>query len=250
MMHTASTRPALRIGSVLTACTLGVLLTGTAGAAPKPTPPGQSGGNGQSTDNSSSNGNSGTIKVAFPNANTDPNNDAKPGCTVRLDFFGFRRGTYHAEFRAIAPTGDKRLASGNVTVTQPRTPASAFQTSGRFFLDVFGLQPDKAGYHVNVKVTNTANPDGGAKSKNFTFDCVPGGQVRFSGGSGSTSVVRSGSGAGNVTGGSGSVGAVPRGGFATGAGGTAPDGPPLLPIAGLLAGLSLVGAGALRRKQV
>jgi hypothetical protein len=222
-------RLAVRTGAVLLAGAVGLTVaTPVATAAPQPTPPSQS----------SSNGNSGTIKVAFPNADTAPGNDAKPGCTVRLDFYGFRQGTYQAAFHAIAPTGSKLLASGDVTVTQPRTPASRFQTSRRFTLDVSGLTPGNAGYHVGVKVTNPAS-GGGAKSKTFSFPCLPGNTVQFSGGSGSISVVGSSRGV---------VGS-PRGGVASGAGGTAPTSLPIAPMGGLLAGLALLGAGVVTRKR-
>lgn len=125
-----------------------------------------------------SNGNSGTIKVAFPTASTANNNDAKPGCTVRLDYYGFNRGTYNAVFTS----GGKQVASGSVQVTQDRNPASAFQTSRRFTLDVSGLTAGNAGYAFRVVSTNTAT--GGSKSKNFTFDCQAGGATQFTGGGG------------------------------------------------------------------
>jgi len=189
-----------------------------------------------------SQGNSGTIKVAFPTASTDPNNDAKPGCTVRLDFYGFNRGSYNAVFHAAAPTGSKQVASGSVLVTQPRTPASRYQTGKRFTLDVSGLTPGKAGYHFKVDVTNAARTSGGSKSKSFTFDCRPGGAVSFTGGSGSLS------GGGHTH----ARRTAPVGGFDTGGGGAADSAAlPLVPAAALLGGLGLLGVGfALRRRTL
>lgn len=232
-------RNATRTGTVLLACALGLSLVGTASAASKPSPAPAKSNSGQS------NGNSGTIKVAFPGDNTAPGNDAKPGCVVRLDFYGFRQGTYHAVFNAIAPTGSKRLASGDVTITQPRTSGSKFQTSRRFTLDVSGLTPSNAGYHVKVRVTNPAKSGNGAKSKVFYFPCTPGNAAVFTGGGGGLTLnnARSG-GSGSVR-----VGAVPRGGFATGAGGTADTSLPLLPATGLLLGLGLLGGAAVVRRQ-
>lgn len=192
-----------------------------------------------------SNGNSGTIKVAFPTADAAPNNDAKPGCTVRLDFYGFNHGTYDAVFRAIAPTGSKQVASGSVVVTQPRTPASHRQTSKRFTLDVSGLTPSNAGYHIGVTVTNPAKSGNGGKHKSFYFDCRPGGSTRFTGGGGSVAGARSTARRPSRAGG----GAVPAGGFDTGGGGTADHGVPLAPAAGLMGGLGLLGAGFVLRRR-
>ena len=70
---------------------------------------------------------------------------------------------------------------------------------------------------------------------------MPGNAVEFTGGSGSLSVGGSGS---------LSVGGSPRGGVASGAGGTDSTSLPLVPIGGLLAGLTLIGAGALSRRRV
>lgn len=218
--------------------------SGDSNAKTKPTPTPASGGTssgGQSSGGAQSTGNAGTIKIAFPRADSDPDNDAKPGCTVRLDFYGFRTGTYNAEFNSIAPTASKQLATGNVTITQPRTPASRLQTSKRFTLDVSGLTPANQGYHVKVRVTNPANPGNGAKTKVFYFDCEPGNGTVFTGGGGGFLTFGAGSGSGNASN--------PRSGFATGAGGTAPSDLPLLPISGLLAGLGLMGAAAATRTR-
>ncbi|HVF03665.1 MAG TPA: hypothetical protein VNA20_02375 [Frankiaceae bacterium] len=181
------------------------------------------------------NGFPGSIKVSFPSASDDPDNTAKPGCVVRLDFYGFNKGTYNAVFRAIAPTGDKQVASGTVTVTQERTPASKLQTSERFTLDVSGLQPDNSGYHIGVEVTDPARQGSGAKTKNFAFDCQPGGPATFA------SVAGSGF--------SRDGGTAPAGGFDTGAGGASGRGIPVLPATGLLAGFSLLAAGAVMRRR-
>lgn len=261
---------ARRTSTLLLACALGLSLSTAALAAPTPGPNPNSnnngnsgntgsnnsknsknsnssgtntGGSGSSSGTSQSQGNAGTIKIAFPGDGSAPNNDAKPGCVVRLDFYGFRTGTYRAVFRAIAPTGSKQLASGNVTVTQPRTPASRLQTSQRFTLDVSGLTPSNQGYHVNVKVTNPANPGNGGKTKNFYFDCVPANAAEFTGGSGSLTLASFGGGGGGVS-------RAPAGGFATGVGGPVSTDVPILPLTGLLAGLALVAAGALSRRRV
>jgi len=226
-----TTTTATRTGAVLLSSAALALAMGASPAAAK----------------GSSNGNPGTIKVSLPTGSGGPGNTAKPGCSVRLDFYGFNMGTYPVVFRAIAPTGDKQVASGSVTITQGRKPASKLQTSKRFTMDVSGLQPGNSGYHIKVRVTNPAKNGNGAKSKVFTLDCSAGAPAVFTGGgvvptsgSGSTS------GSGRANGGGG---AAPVGGFSTGAGGTSTPGLPVLPATGLLAGLALLTSGAVMRRR-
>jgi hypothetical protein len=201
--------------------------------------------------------------VAFPTADADPDNDAKPGCVVRLDFYGFKPGTYAAEFTAIEPTGGTLgvIAGGDVAVDGDRTPASRLQDSERFTLDVAGLVPTNAGYHVRVEVTRPDRDGNGAKTKAFAFACTPGNPVLFTGGGGGAAVggTAAFAGTGAAAAGAGAAGAgvaaagapaavrVPRGGFAAGGGGTAVAARDLTP-AGLLLGGALLAAGAVRRR--
>ncbi|MFN2625609.1 MAG: hypothetical protein ABR520_05935 [Mycobacteriales bacterium] len=151
------------------------------GPKPKPTAsPGRGNGQGQGTDKAAgqSNGFSGTIKVAAIGEDTAPDNNPQPGCLLRVDFYGFNKGTYAVRINAQAPTGSgELLASRSVTITQERIPASKFQTSETFdvrpALAAAGITPAKQGYHVKVTVTDPDKPGNGGKHKVAWLDCSP-----------------------------------------------------------------------------
>ncbi|MCA1823681.1 MAG: hypothetical protein LC640_05345 [Frankia sp.] len=129
--------------------------------------PGQTKAPGQSA------GNSGTVKVNGQGNSPDVSASAG-GCAVRVNFYGFNKGTYNVSINAQAPTGNgELLASDTVTITQERIPGSAFQTSITFDLTaaLAGFEPSAQGYHVKIRVVNPGKPGNGAKQKVTWLDC-------------------------------------------------------------------------------
>lgn len=200
-------RSALRLGRLTLAATAALALTVYAPAA------------------SAQEGFPGTIKVSGVTDEPDPSNQAKPGCTARIDYFNFKLGTYDVVFTAVPPSGTQEVLSTTVTITQESQGGNDVQQSERYRLDVAGLEMDGPGYKLKVTVSDPDKSGGGGKSKVFSFECTP----------------ASGAGAGQ--------GAVnPEGGFQTGFGG-ADSALPMLPMAGVAAGLALLGAGAVARRR-
>lgn len=162
----------------------------------------------------------GTVKVSAVGSPADPDNEAKPGCVARVDYFNFNPGTYQVTFTAVPPSGDRELLSTDVTIEQESQPASDAQRTERYELDVSGLAADGVGYHVSLEVSDPDREGEGAKGKVFGFECAVSAQ---------------------------SI-AAPDGGFRTGGGGTAAA-LPLAPLAGLAGGALLLAAGAVARRR-
>lgn len=118
--------------------------------------------------------NSGSIKVAQVGSGVDPNSDPTPGCTFRVDFYGFRAGTLDVTVSAIAPTGDATVATDRVTLTSSAR-GSQHQTSRTY--DVSGplasLTATDQGYHLLVAAKRTDSNGLGSKTKTFWMDCNP-----------------------------------------------------------------------------
>lgn len=118
--------------------------------------------------------NSGSIKIAQIGSGTEPNNDPKPGCTFRVDFYGFRAGTLNVTVSAIAPTGDSTLATDAVTLATSAR-GSQYQTSRTY--DVSGALADltasNQGYHLRVDAKRTDSNGLGSKTKVFWLNCQP-----------------------------------------------------------------------------
>jgi hypothetical protein len=170
----------------------------------------------------------GTIKVSGVTDEPDPDNQAKPGCTARVDYFNFKTGTYDVGFTAVPPSGTQEVLSTTVDITQEAKGGNDVQQSERYRLDVSGLEMDGPGYKLQVRVSDPDKSGGGGKSKVFSFECLP---ESFGGGTGAAG--------GGVN---------PAGGFQTGFGGA--DGAlPLLPMTALAAGLTLVGVGVTARRR-
>ncbi|MCA1824028.1 MAG: hypothetical protein ABR520_11065 [Mycobacteriales bacterium] len=139
----------------------------TANPGKKDAAPGQTKAPGQSA------GNSGTVKVN--GQGNSPNISASAGgCAVRVNFYGFNKGTYNVSINAQAPTGNgELLASDTVTISQERIPGSEFQTSITFDLtaSLASFEPSAQGYHVKIRVVNPSKPGNGAKQKVTWLDC-------------------------------------------------------------------------------
>lgn len=122
------------------------------------------------------NGNPGTIKIAAVGEDTHEDNNPKPGCLLRVDFYGFNAGTYSLRINAHPPTGDGQLLTrDSVAITGPRKTADGrFQTSRTYDLRaaLSGIAPAKQGYHVKVTVTDPSKPGNGGKHKVAWLDCV------------------------------------------------------------------------------
>lgn len=170
----------------------------------------------------------GTIKVSGVIDPPTPDNDANPGCTARIDFFNFKLGAYNVLFTAVPPSGTREVLRSTVTITRTSTPASQVQQSARYELNVSGLATDGPGYKLRVEVTDPDREGQGAKSKVFSFECMPPEVL----GTRNTQDV------GGV--------AVPRGGFSTGGGGPA-GALPLVPMSAVAAGLAAVAGGIVVR---
>lgn len=122
--------------------------------------------------------NSGTIKVAQVGSGTEPNNEPHPGCTFRVDFYGFRAGTLALTISAISPTGDGTLATDSVTISRDAR-GSRYQTSRTYDVSsaLAGYTAAQQGYHLRVDAKRTDSNGQGSKTKVFWLDCAPDAEV-------------------------------------------------------------------------
>ncbi|MCA1824029.1 MAG: hypothetical protein ABR520_11060 [Mycobacteriales bacterium] len=121
------------------------------------------------------NGFPGTIKVADPLANTAPGNEPHPGCSLRVDFYGFNLGPLSVTISGQAPTAtDQPLSGGTVVITQPRK-GGQFQQSATFDLNsaLATVTPTAQGYHLKVTVVDPDKPGNGGKQKVLWLNCAP-----------------------------------------------------------------------------
>lgn len=186
-----------RLGTILMVAALALLVVGSAAtyveakpkdkgksgdhssSTKKPTPPGT--GQPGATTPGASQGvkNSGSIKVAQIGSGTEPDNGAKPGCTFRVDFYGFRAGVLDVTVSAIAPTGDATVATDQVTLSTSAR-GNEYQASRTYDVSgaLGGLTASDQGYHLRVDVKRTDSHGNGSKSKVFWLDCAPETQVQ------------------------------------------------------------------------
>jgi hypothetical protein len=120
--------------------------------------------------------NSGSIKIARIGDDTHTDNDPHPGCTFRVDFYGFQAGTYTLTIRTISPTGDALLVTDSVTLATDAR-GNEFQTSRTYDVSagLTGAPHAQQGYHLRVDVKRTDTNGEGSKTKVFWLDCAPAG---------------------------------------------------------------------------
>lgn len=167
-------------------------------------------------------GNSGTIKIVAVGADTHNDNEPHPGCTFRVDFYGFDAGTMHLTVRSVEPTTTALLRRETVSITRSAR-GNTFQTSRTY--DVSGelasFTPKQQGYHLRVDVRRSDANGQGSKTKVFWLNC----QTVTVGGVGGTSPgATSPSAPGGETRGTGTQVLSAQPGTLTGGGSTASDG--------------------------
>lgn len=123
--------------------------------------------------------NSGSIKVAQIGSGTEPNNEPKPGCTFRVDFYGFRAGVLDVTVRAISPTGDATLARDSVTLSRSAR-GNQYQTSRTYDVSegLAGLTASNQGYHLRIDAKRADSNGNGSKTKVFWLNCAPDAEVQ------------------------------------------------------------------------
>ena len=152
-----------RIGKLLVVtmtialATWGLLLAGSASAAPNPP------------------GNNGTIKVDRQPFDDAPNNEPHVGCTFQVDFYGYDQGDLFADvsFQAWAPTGPvQTLLTDTVFIGEDDNSGggseAGLDASRTYTLDFDAIQPHPVqGFHV--KLTIHADGSQGADTKYKVF---------------------------------------------------------------------------------
>lgn len=123
--------------------------------------------------------NSGTIKVAQVGAGTEPDNDPKPGCALRVDFYGFRAGTLNVTISVIPPTGNDAIATDTVSLATSAR-GNEYQTSRTYDLSgaLSSLGSSADGYHLRVDAQREGFPGNGSKTKVLWLKCAPDTQVK------------------------------------------------------------------------
>ncbi|MCA1830814.1 MAG: hypothetical protein LC663_04795, partial [Actinobacteria bacterium] len=115
-------RISVRVAMTLAASSIAVLCAAPAGAKHDTTPAPQS------TNGNGATSNAGTTKIAKPSSDFAPNNEPKPGCVLRVDFYGFRAGTLDVTINVIPPTGRGIVATDTVVIPET-VHGKTYQTS-------------------------------------------------------------------------------------------------------------------------
>jgi hypothetical protein len=123
-----------------------------------------------SADATSKPGNSGTIKISAVDSVADPSNEPHPGCSFRVDFYGFRAGTFDVTVSTQPPTGREVLLTDVVTLA---TDARGNELQLQKVYDVASMLPasDDGRWHLRVDVARQGQPGNGSKTKVFWLEC-------------------------------------------------------------------------------
>jgi hypothetical protein len=119
--------------------------------------------------------NQGTIKISSVTNAPDPDNEPHPGCPFRVDFFGFRAGTYDVTITGWPPTGGGVLTTDVVTIATT-SHGKVLQASRTYDLSsaLAGITPQpQQGYHVRLDAKRRGTPGEGSKTKVFWLTCPP-----------------------------------------------------------------------------
>jgi hypothetical protein len=124
-------------------------------------------------------GSNGTVKIDGVDAGTGNGNDPHPGCTFKIEFFGYDEGDLTATYsiKLHAPTAGPVVASGSVSIGGD--PAGgATDLDGVVPLDISealsesGVTPHPTqGYHVKVTVNAEGSKGADVKHKTFWVSC-------------------------------------------------------------------------------
>ncbi|MCA1830813.1 MAG: hypothetical protein ABR552_04345 [Actinomycetota bacterium] len=119
--------------------------------------------------------NHGTIKISSVDDPPDPSNDPHPGCPFRVDFFGFKAGTYDITITGWPPTGGGVLKTDVITIPTT-THGNTFQVSRTYDLSaaLADITPANQGYHVRLDAKRRGTPGNGSKTKVFWLTCPAG----------------------------------------------------------------------------
>lgn len=115
-------------------------------------------------------GNSGTIKISTVEEIPDPSNEPHPGCGLRVDFYGFRPGTFDLTIATHAPTGNDQLFADEIVLTE-RARGNELNLT-RVYDIAPVLPPSEDGrWHLRVEVQRRDFPGNGTKTKMLWLEC-------------------------------------------------------------------------------
>ncbi len=114
--------------------------------------------------------NSGTIKISTWSEPPSPSNNPHPGCGFRVDWYGFRTGTFDVTISTHPPTGRDVLVT-DVVVIATREQGNTLQVMRSY--DVRPLLPpsDDGRWHIRVEAERRDMPGNGAKTKMLWLEC-------------------------------------------------------------------------------